>query len=259
MLLGLYGCVTPPKDVPVMPEKDIAAAKAVDLTVPCEFAYGRDYKLLYRFHAPALPLPRVKYPLVIFLHGSGERGSDNAKTLVHGVEPICKYALRHGDAYVIVPQCPDGKKWVDQDWSKSSMKRPQTPTQEMSAVLALIDDICLRYPIDMRRIYITGISMGGFGTWDAVMRRPAFFAAAIPICGGVDERAAELCLGTDLWFFHGDKDNAVNVEYSRRMHKALNDAWIDHGYTEYPGVGHDCWTRTYKDNRVLGWMFSRGR
>ena len=113
--------------------------------------------------------------------------------------------------------------------------------------------------MDPTRIYVTGISMGGFGTWDIVTRKPDFFAAAMPICGGVDETAAALYKGLPLRFFHGSVDGAVPVEYSRRMDKALTAAGADHLYTEYPNVNHDCWTRTYANDQVLAWLFGQSR
>ena len=97
------------------------------------------------------------------------------------------------------------------------------------------------------------------GTWDIASRMPGFFAAAMPICGGVDESTAELYRGLPLRFFHGSVDGAVPVAYSRRMDKALKDAGIDHLYVEYPNVNHDCWTRTYANDDVLSWLFAQVR
>ena len=249
-LVSAAGCVSPSVDVAA-----INRMTGEELTVKREFVTG-GYKLLYRLHEPAKCEAGKRYPLVLFLHGAGERGNDNTKTLVHGVVPICKYAMKHGDAFVIAPQCPAGKKWVNQDWSVQSMRRPNAPTEEMVAVMALLDDVCAKYPIDRSRISVTGISMGGFGTWDIVARKKGFFAAMMPICGGVDETtAADYKDGIGIRFFHGSVDGAVSVEYSRRMDKALTDVGVVHGYTEYPGVNHDCWTRTYANDANLDWLF----
>ena len=264
--LALTGCnidsrtkVIRPADRPVAEVSAIAAMKGEQLTEKCSFEKD-GYTLLYRRHSPKCE-PGVKYPLVLFLHGAGERGNDNTATLVHGVVPICRYAMRHGDAFVVAPQCPSGRKWVDQDWSTQSMRRPETPSAEMAAVMALMRELVATLPVDPTRVYVTGISMGGFGTWDIASRMPGFFAAAMPICGGVDETTAELYRGLPLRFFHGSVDGAVPVVYSRRMDKALADAGIEHGYTEYANVNHDCWTRTYANDDVLAWLFAqiRGR
>lgn len=258
-LVSAAGCAMSswksPEDMPVKDVAQIDRMTGEELTVKREFVKD-GYKLLYRLHEPAKCESGRRYPLVLFLHGAGERGNDNTKTLVHGVVPICKYAMKHGDAFVIAPQCPAGKKWVNQDWSVQSMRRPKAPTEEMVAVMALLDDICAKHPIDRTRISVTGISMGGFGTWDIVARKKGFFAAMMPICGGVDETTAEDYKdGIEIRFFHGSVDGAVNVGYSRRMDKALTDAGVVHGYTEYPGVNHDCWTRTYANDANLRWLF----
>ena len=249
-MLAFAGCVSPSVDVAA-----INRMTGEELTVKREFVTG-GYKLLYRLHEPAKCEAGKRYPLVLFLHGAGERGNDNTKTLVHGVVPICKYAMKHGDAFVIAPQCPNGRKWVNQDWSAKSMKRPETPSAEMTAVMALLKDFVATHPVDLRRIYVTGISMGGFGTWDIVPRMPGFFAAMMPICGGVDEATAALYGdGVAIRFFHGGVDSVVTPEYSRRMDKAFADAGIDRLYTEYPGVGHNSWTQTYANDANLDWMF----
>ena len=257
------GCVSmgwkSPADAPVGDVAAIDKMTGDELTTKCTFE--KDGSVLpYRLHAPAKCEDGVRYPLVLFLHGAGERGNDNTKTLVHGVLPICRYAMKHGDAFVVAPQCPNGRKWVDQDWSAKSMRRPEAPSAEMTAVMALVKEFAAQHPVDPDRIYVTGISMGGFGTWDIVPRLPGFFAAMMPICGGVDETTAALYEdGVAIRFFHGGADSVVAPEYSRRMDKALTEAGIDHGYTEYPGVNHNSWTQTYANDANLDWLFSKTR
>lgn len=252
----LAGCAT--KDEPVLGDMAINAFTAETLTEAHEYE-SRGFSLKYRLHRPVRKKWFTDYPLVVFLHGSGERGDDNVAQLRHGVEKICKYALRHGDAYVLVPQCPAGESWVDWDWSKQEMERPVMPNRTMSAVLGLVENICKRYSVDRDRVYITGISMGGFGTWDAVTRKAGYFAAAVPVCGGADVNTANFYRDVALWFFHGAKDGAVSVEYSRLMHDALEKAKIPHRYTEYPEAGHACWDRVYADEEMLGWLFAARR
>ena len=215
------GCVSAryerPKDMPVADVAAIDRMKGEELTQKRTFAKD-GYTLPYRLHTPAKCEEGVRYPFVLFLHGAGERGTDNTATLVHGVLPICRYAMKHGDAFVIAPQCPNGRKWVNQDWSAKSMRRPETPSAEMTAVMALLREFVATHPVDPRRVYVTGISMGGFGTWDIVPRMPGFFAAMMPICGGVDETTAALYKdGVAIRFFHGGADGVVTPEFSRRM------------------------------------------
>ena len=260
-LLGA-GCVssdwTCPKDAPVADVAAIGRMTGEELTTKC--AFEKDgYTLPYRLHAPMTCEEGTRYPLVLFLHGAGERGNDNTVTLAHGVLPLCRYAMRHGDAFVVAPQCPEGRKWVNQDWSAKSMRRPETPSAEMVAAMALLRELVAKYPVDPSRVDVTGLSMGGFGTWDIVARMPGFFAAMMPICGGVDETTAALYRkdgrSPGIRIFHGGSDGAVSTGYSRRMDKALTAAGIAHSYTEYPGVGHNSWTQTYDNDANLDWMF----
>ena len=257
VVLAATGCTTwrCPEDAPVADVAAIDKMKGDELTAKCTFVKD-GCTLPYRLHAPAKCEDGVRYPLVLFLHGAGERGSDNTATLVHGVLPISRYAMKHGDAFVVAPQCPGGKMWVNQNWSAKSMKRPETPSEQMVAVMELLKELAAKHPVDPNRIYVTGVSMGGFGTWDIVPRMPGFFAAMMPICGGVDENTAALYGdGVAIRFFHGGADGIVTPEFSRRMDKAFADAGIDRLYTEYPGVGHNSWTQTYANDANLDWMF----
>ena len=251
---------TRPADASVV---EVAAIDAMDgeaLTEKRTFA-AEGFTLPYRFHKPAACAENVRYPLVLFLHGAGERGDDNTATLVHGVVPLCKYAMKHGDAFVVAPQCPENCQWVNKDFGAKTMTRPEAPSRELAAVMALVKEIAAEYPVDASRIYVTGISMGGFGSWDIVARMRGFFAAMMPICGGVDETTAADYKDEPLGirFFHGGVDKTVSPDYSRRMDKALTDAGKVHGYTEYPGVDHDSWTRTYANEDDLFWMFEQRR
>jgi predicted peptidase len=233
------------------------AQKPADLMEKKE--YKADGKTLpYRLLKPDNYDPKKKYPLVIFLHGAGERGSDNTKQLIHGVGDFCKEANRKEyPCFLIAPQCPDGKKWVEVDWSADSHKMPKEPSESMRLLLELIPQLQKEFSIDDKRIYVTGLSMGGYGTWDLVARRPDLFAAAIPICGGADETTAAKIAKLPIWVFHGDKDGAVKVSRSRNMVEALKKAGGDPKYTEYKGVGHDSWTQTYADPKVMKWLFSQ--
>ncbi len=215
-------------------------------------------KLPYRIYTPRPIEDETVYPLIVFMHGAGERGSDNTAQLKHGVGSIIRFIERFNQpAFVIAPQVADGHQWVDTPWSDDAHVLPKSPSASMSLLLGLIDSVNQTLPIDRRRIYITGISMGGFGTWDLLMRRPDEFAAAIPICGGGDETSAHLIRDIPVWVFHGGDDQVVKTHRSRNMIEALEGVAGRPRYTEYPGVGHDSWTVTYDNPEVLHWLFEQ--
>ncbi len=220
---------------------------------------GADGKTLpYRLLKPLNYNPKEKYPLVVFLHGAGERGDDNDKQLVHGVpEFLTPENRKDYPCFLIAPQCPEGKKWVEVDWSAESEIQPKGPSEPMQLTLGLIDQMRKDYPIDGKRIYVTGLSMGGFGAWDVIARRPDLFAAAVPICGGGDEATATKIAKIPIWAFHGAKDPAVNVNRTRHMIAALKKAGGEPKYTEYPDEGHASWVPAYKDAAMMKWLFGQ--
>lgn len=227
---------------------------------PREFVGTNGETLKYRLLKPSPYNADREYPLVIFLHGAGERGSDNKAQLKHGMAEFCKAKWRDKyPCYVLAPQCPEGEKWSDVDWSAPSSELPAKPSKSMELVFELADTMVKDSAVNDNRVYITGLSMGGYGTWDALARRPSFFAAAIPICGGGDPKTAARFAHVPIWCFHGDADQAVPVKRSREMIEALKAAGGSPKYTEYPGVGHDSWTRTYADPEVIEWLFSQIR
>ena len=129
----------------------------------------------------------------------------------------------------------------------------------MKLTLLLLQEALAKYPVDRSRIYATGISMGGYGTWDIIQRKPELFAAAIPICGGGDASLAPKIKDIPIWIFHGDADPVVPVVRSRDMYGALKAIGANVRYREYPEAGHDVWTRTYSDTEVLKWLFAQKR
>jgi predicted peptidase len=217
-----------------------------------------DESLPYRLLKPASYDAAKKYPLVLFLHGAGERGTDNQKQLVHGIADFTTAeAMRDRPCFLVVPQCPSDKRWVEVDWSSASHKMPEKASDPLRLTMALLDSLEKEFSIDARRVYVTGLSMGGFGAWDAIQRYPKRFAAAIPICGGGDVEAADKLVGVNIWAFHGALDNAVKVSRSRDMIAAIKKAGGSPKYTEYPAAGHDSWTATYRDPKVHAWLFSQ--
>lgn len=213
----------------------------------------------YRWSAPAAPEPDKTYPLVLFLHGAGERGNDNKAQLKHGVTAILDGAVRLGEpCFLIAPQCPPKEWWgsLDRD-PKLSAAAPAPPSPLLDALLALVTDSVAHHPIDPKRIYVTGLSMGGFGTWEILSRAPKRFAAAIPICGGGNPGRVAAYREVPIWAFHGEADPVVPVSATRDMISALEKAGGTPKATYYPGVGHDSWTQTYADPEVIKWLFEQ--
>ncbi len=217
-------------------------------------------ELLYRKLTPAKIEADQKYPLVLFLHGAGERGDNNEAQLVHGMKDFAK-RQETNPAFVIAPQCPSGKKWVEVDWSGDRHTMPEQPSESLALCRELIDSMIKDLPIDTSRIYVTGLSMGGYGTFDAATRWPELFAAAAPVCGGGDdaESAIAKLKSVPLWIAHGDADRAVSVERSRMMVSALKKVGVEPHYIEMPKVGHDSWTATYSNDEFHKWLFSQQR
>lgn len=234
------------------------AQDALALTTARIYTNNTAETLPYRIFIPE-KIPRTPIPLVIFLHGAGERGTDNRAQVVHGVGDLITYTLNNQPMLIIAPQCPENKRWSEVDWSKLEHTMPEAPSYAMRLSLQLIEELRSEFQIDRSRLYITGLSMGGYGTWDIIQRHPEMFAAAMPVCGGGDIAGAPLFKDLPIWVFHGDKDGSVPVTRSRDMVEALRKCGSTVKYTEYAGVGHNCWERTYANPEVLRWFFSQKR
>ena len=143
---------------------------------------------------------------------------------------------------VVAPQCPAAQMWSG---------------QPLESMIKMVKDFQKELPVDSQRIYITGLSMGGYGTWSALALEPKLFAAAIPICGGGDPTSVEKFTKVPIWAFHNDGDPAVNVEGSRSMIAALKNSGGDPKYTEYPSTQHDAWSPTYKDPALWEWLLTQ--
>ncbi|QTN33107.1 prolyl oligopeptidase family serine peptidase [Akkermansiaceae bacterium] len=225
---------------------------------PKSFEATDGTEVLYRFATPGKTEEGKTHPLVLFLHGSGERGNDNKSQLKHGVDEILANAEKQGQAiFLIAPQCPADKTWAPYRIDPSSPADGKAENPLLDAVLELVGETCANHPVDPKRIYITGLSMGGFGTWAAIARKPEMFAAAIPICGGGDPRTAARFKEMPIRIFHGDADNIVPPSGSQRMFDALKEAGSRAELTLYPGVGHNSWTQTYRDEEVIRWLFAQ--
>lgn len=190
-----------------------------------------------------------KWPLLMFLHGAGERGTDIWKVAVHG-PPKCVPQQPDFPFILVSPQCPEGQTWSSE------------------ILLGLLDEVSHTYAVDATRVYLTGLSMGGYGTWDLALSNPERFAAIAPICGGGEtikpllaspERARALkSLG--VWAFHGGKDNVVPPEESERMVNFLKRIGVQEvKLTVYPEAGHDSWTETYNNPEFYQWLLNHRR
>ena len=201
--------------------------------------------------------PTRKYPLVIFLHGSGERGNDNESQLKWGVKNFATdEMMKLHPAFVIAPQCPANKSWANtSSKNKSSLSIAPTPSKQVELLLALIQDMIKKFPIDTNRIYITGLSMGGEGVFDIIERYPNLFAAAVPVCGGGDTSKVNSIKHIPIWIFHGAEDVVVHPSLSFNMVDALTKAGAHPGYTQYPEVGHFSWIAAYSDPLMMEWLF----
>ena len=219
-------------------------------------------KMLYRYLAPENPQQGKKYPLVIFLHGSGERGNDNQAQLFHGSGQFLNPVNREKyPAYVLFPQCPEGVPGAYMPRLETLVPKdmpldpPQAPI--VTLLLELIDSYIARPDVDPRRVYIMGISMGGIATFDIVARYPQKFAAAIPICGSVNPQRLTGTKGVAWRIFHGDADPSVTVEGSREAYKALRKAGLDVEYIEFAGCTQNSWNPAFNYPDFMKWLFKQ--
>jgi predicted peptidase len=183
---------------------------------------------------------KKKWPFILFLHGAGERGDDLNLVKKHGLAKI----VEQDPAFPFIvasPQCPKDEWW------------------SMEALTLLLDDLERKYRIDRTRIYVTGLSMGGFGTWQLAFEHPKRFAAIAPICGGGIPNLTFQIAHLPTWVFHGAKDEVVPVEESQKMVDALRKRGGKPRFTIYPKAGHDSWTKTYENKKLYEWFLSHRR
>ena len=213
--------------------------------------------LNYRMFSPDRDTLR-KYPVVIFLHGSGERGNDNESQLKFGVMHFADDKISSMfPAFIIAPQCPPNMRWanISDHRNTSEVRLLQPPSRPMELLIELIQKIKKEFPVDTNRIYITGMSMGGHGTYDAIQRYPQLFAAAVPVCGAGDTSKAASIAHIPMWVFHGAEDPTVSPLYSLNMVSALTKAGAHPGFTLYPEAGHFISKAAYTSLEMFAWLF----
>lgn len=191
----------------------------------------------YLEYIPSVKEKSEKLPLLIFLHGMGERGADLNKLKVHG-PPSFLNEKTDFPFICISPQCPDTVYWNEE------------------ILLPFYEEIIAKYPVDKNRIYLTGLSMGGFGTWASIIAKPDLFAAAAPICGGGDPSKVEAIKAMPIWVFHGAKDDVVPLTRSEEMVNSLKKLGSKVKFTIYPEAFHNSWTETYNNPKLYKWFLS---
>ena len=220
-----------------------------------------DEPFRYRLMEPSTMVPGERYPLVLFLHGADQRGTDNSAQLKHLPERMAGDEYRRlFPCFLVAPQCRPDRLWVETPRAFDRAAQRQQPGPQMQVVIAILADVMANAPVDTARLYLTGLSMGGFGAWDLGTRLAEQWAAVAPICGGGDEKQAAKLVGVPVWAWHGADDDVVPVRKSRRMIEAIRAAGGQPRYTELAGVNHDSWTTAYGDpHGLLAWMFAQRR
>ncbi len=218
------------------------------------------FELPYNLFLPEDYREDKQYPVMMFLHGAGERGNDNEKQLVHVVYKLYETCpeLMNG-TILIVPQCPCGDQWVNWSWTNGNYSTDEIPeSRPLSSAVALLKTILETYPCDRDRVYIMGISMGGYGTWDVLARHGELIAAGIPICGGGDPSKADKLKEIPIWCSHGTADDAVRYAGTEGMYKAIKAAGGDKiTFVTVEGGGHGIWDLASTNAELIKWLFAR--
>ena len=231
--------------------------------VPVTWGDSRKTAFNYRWRAPDKVELGKKYPLLFFLHGAGGRGNDNKGQLndAGGIKAFVKQGdSTSRESYVFAGQVPNGQRWVDVHWGTLEHKMPKASKSMAMALEALEQFIGdKKNQVDPDRVYVMGLSMGGYGTWDAIQRRPDLFAAAVPICGGGDKSLGKKIAKLPVWAWHGDKDGVIKVSRSRDMIESIKAAGGSPKYSEIKGRGHNAWTDVWNSNELWDWLYSQKR
>ncbi|MDB4921158.1 prolyl oligopeptidase family serine peptidase [Mucilaginibacter sp.] len=222
--------------------------------------------LPYRILFPQNFDPTKKYPLILVLHGAGERGNNNESQLLYGTKLFLKDTIREKYAAIVVyPQCPANGWWASNKFEEDSVTHKTKfifltnapPTKAMQSLLGLVDQFLDKPFVNKHQVYIGGLSMGGMGTFEIIRRKPNVFAAAFAICGGDNtNNAKKYAKKVPLWIFHGQKDSLVPYAHSEAMVAAIKEAGGDPKYTLYPNDDHNSWNDAFAEPLLIPWLFA---
>ena len=219
--------------------------------------------LLYRHYKSKSS--NEKLPLIVFLHGVGECGTDNESQLWYPffndeTSVFSKASLAAFPCHIVAPQAQDENRWVDiQDWGQESVTMPEEPTASLQSAVALVQSFLDRPDVDTERVYITGLSMGAFGVYELLVRYPTLFNAAVAVCGGADTATLPKIKDIALRVYHGNKDKVVPVSQSRTIESSLNNQLKTFEYIELDQVGHNAWEYAFRDESLFPWLFAQRR
>lgn len=245
----------------------MTAAVAVALCAQAQDAYKAnafivgDDTLRYREIVPERA-DKAKFPMLVFLHGAGERGTDNQKQLTHGAQMfLSPHNVKKYQAYIVFPQCPEDAYWAYDErpasFAAEDMPILEEPTKYIKMVRGLVSKYINEGKVDANQVYIVGLSMGAMAVYDLAIRYPSMWAAAVAICGTVNVDRLEAAKDVRFRIYHGDADPVVPVEASRQAYYKLKKLNATVEYFEYPGVGHGSWVNAFQEKDFLKWIFSQ--
>lgn len=220
--------------------------------------------LPYQYLAPKDVKTDSLYPVVLFLHGSGERGSDNLKQLTHGASIFLEEKNRATyPCHVYFPQCPDTLKWVNYSYESPTYRAEDSTSIMMHQLIDFFDWITQQKGVDQKRIYVMGLSMGGYATWEMAAHRSTHIAAIVPICGGADTSYAKTLSTIPTRIYHGEQDKVISVKRAYEIQEAMTlhqnelKILVPHELIIYPEVQHDSWEKAFLDEQLFPWLFDQ--
>ncbi|MDO4815088.1 MAG: prolyl oligopeptidase family serine peptidase [Bacillota bacterium] len=223
------------------------------------------FELPYRLFVPQKYNSQKEYPVILFLHGIGECGNDNSSQFQNGVQTLfdtCPELLE--ECIFILPQCPEGQQWVgtvpDDLFNGNYSTDTMAETEAMQSAIKLLESILAEYSCDKNRVYVMGLSMGGFGTWDALVRHGELFAAGVPLCGGGDEAYAKELADIPIWTYHGTADPIVEFDGTKHMVELITEAGGENIiFTAVENGTHDVWSEATTNPELIKWMFAQSK
>ncbi|MBP5320449.1 MAG: prolyl oligopeptidase family serine peptidase [Kiritimatiellae bacterium] len=227
---------------------------------PAVYTNAQGQILPYRLSAPQFPKKGKKYPIILFLHGSGECGTNNYTQTKTGLPALMRVLVKRPEQVIVVaPQCRVSQWWVKKLAIEPDYTAAERPMNSLKLAIEICQQLMKTHQADPDRFYITGLSLGGFGTWDAIQRDPTLFAAAAPICGGGDTKKIPKALRKlPIYVAHGAKDQNVPVDCSRRMVEALaKNGCKQVKYVEFPEGKHTIWDKVYGDPKFVNWLLTQ--